>query len=345
LTQTSERSGSDLGKTFVEFNVIKQQIPISAVLEYYGIQLRRVNRSSLRGQCPLPTHVSPESNYSFSADAITNWWACHSASCVAARQGRKGGDIIAFVAVMETCSARDAAMKLAAQFLTSVGQPTQAAARTSGQLPAGASSKVIVETNKPLPFTLKGLIHSHGYLNRRGFREETARHFGAGFFPGRGSMAGRVIVPIHNENGELVAYVGRSIDAPGPKYRFPTGFRKSAILFNLHRVLALRGMASGQPPAVIVVEGFFDCMKVHQAGFPAVVALMGSSLSDMQKNLLNQFRQIVLFLDGDRAGTTAAKEIGLRLMYRSFVRVLGLADGRQPDQLSSDEIRSLLGSI
>jgi DNA primase len=56
-------------------------------------------------------------------------------------------------------------------------------------------------------------------------------------------------------------------------YRFPAGFRKSLLLFNLHRVLAT-GVST-----VVVVEGFFDALAVHQAGYPAVVGLMGSSLS------------------------------------------------------------------
>ena len=65
---------------------------------------------------------------------------------------------------------------------------------------------------------------------------ETVRQFGTGFFPGCGSMAGRIVIPIHDEGGRLVAYAGRSVDGAEPRYRFPTGFMKSTILFNLHRV-------------------------------------------------------------------------------------------------------------
>ncbi|MGA7410202.1 MAG: hypothetical protein WBW33_06935 [Bryobacteraceae bacterium] len=80
-------------------------------------------------------------------------------------------------------------------------------------------------------------------------------------------MSGRLVIPIHNERGELVAYAGRSIDGSEPRYKLPAGFRKSQVLFSLHRVTG---------PDVIVVEGFFDCMKVWQAGHQAVVSLMGS---------------------------------------------------------------------
>ena len=80
-------------------------------------------------------------------------------------------------------------------------------------------------------------------------------------------MEERIVIPIHNEDGILVAYAGRSLSQSEPRYRFPTRFRKSLVLFNLHRAIQ-RGKS------VIMVEGFFDCFKVHQAGFPCVVALM-----------------------------------------------------------------------
>ena len=92
-------------------------------------------------------------------------------------------------------------------------------------------------------------------------------------------MHDRIVIPIHNSEGELVAYAGRSIDGSEPRYKFPAGFHKSLELFNLHRV---KGEVS-----VVLVEGFFDCMKVTQAGFPCV-ALMGSTMSKAQEELLGE---------------------------------------------------------
>jgi DNA primase len=147
-------------------------------------------------------------------------------------------------------------------------------------------------------------------------------------------MSGRVLIPIHNERGELVAYAGRAIDDTEPRYKLPAGFHKSQVLFNLHRVTAQE---------VIVVEGFFDCMKVWQSLHPFVVALMGSSLSDEQEQLLlGRFKRVTLMLDGDNAGREAAEEIAKRLVHRVHVRVVDLPEGKQPDQLSSDEINGLL---
>jgi DNA primase len=59
---------------------------------------------------------------------------------------------------------------------------------------------------------------------------------------------------------------------------------------------------------VILVEGYFDCMRVHQVGFTCVLALMGSSLSATQESgLPGHFDRILLMLDGDAAGHTARK--------------------------------------
>src|ERR1019366_6496631 len=97
---------------------------------------------------------------------------------------------------------------------------------------------------------------NHAYLSERGLTEDIAQTFGVGFFAGRGSMHDRIVIPIHNSEGELVAYAGRSIDGSEPRYKFPAGFHKSLELFNLHRV---KGEVS-----VVLVEGFFDCMKVKR---------------------------------------------------------------------------------
>jgi DNA primase len=236
---------------------------------------------------------------------------------------------------MESCSIRDAAVKLHDWFLTTKGNPVPK--KGSDPTPAPISKMDDEGENKPLTFALQGIDHAHAYLQQRGITEEVAKQFGIGFFPGKGSMNGRVVFPIHNEGGELIAYAGRAIDETEPKYKLPAGFKKSAVLFNLHRV---------NDDYVIIVEGFFDCMKVHCAGYSGVViALMGSSLSMQQQELLKRFREIVVFLDGDDAGRQAAKEIAARLAPSQWVRVISLADGLQPDHLSSAELQQLLEPV
>ena len=333
-------------EAFVDFRIVKERVSMQTILDHYNVRLHRANQHSLRGKCPLPTHSSEKSAESFSVQIEKNIWACQSASCAASRQGKKGGNILDFVSVMEHCSIREAALKLHDWFLSAapinrstVGQGREPQEKLVSKKEDEGSQ---AEINKPLSFTLKDIDPVHPYVRQRGVDEAVARHFGIGYFPGRGQMSGRVVIPIHNEKGELVAYAGRSIDESEPKYRMPAGFAKTAVLFNLHRVLNHAKETGQGRETVIVVEGFFDCLNIHRAGLPHVVALMGSSLSDAQEKLLEQFNRVILLFDGDDAGRAAALVIAPRLMARMFVKVITLPDGTQPDQLSSDEIKKLL---
>ena len=150
-----------------------------------------------------------------------------------------------------------------------------------------------------------------------------------------------MVIPIQNERGQLLAYAGRSIDGTGPKYKLPTDFAKSRVLFNLHRAIAHRQQT------MVVVERFFDCLKVHQAGLPGVVALMGCSQSEHQETLLlRNFHNVALMLDADSAGVHGSAVIADRLSKHCVVEIVGLATGQQPDRLSTPEIHralSLLG--
>jgi DNA primase len=328
-----------LTNTFVDFRAVKQLASMEAVLDRYNVRLRRSNSHSLRGTCPLPTHTSEKSKESFGVDLTKNIWACQSTSCAAARAGKKGGNVIDFVAVMEQCSIRDAALKLQDWFGSSSSVPAAAKVGKEKPEPLVAEKKEgSEEVNKPLTFTLRDVDPTHPYLQQRGITEETARHFEVGFFPGRGMMSGRCVIPIHNETGELVAYAGRAIDTREPKYKLPTGFRKSAVLFNLHRMLT----NISQQDAVIIVEGFFDCMKVWQAGRENVIALMGSTISAEQVELLKPFEKVILVLDGDQAGREGTVAIANALIHSHFVKVISLPDGKQPDRMSSEDIRSFL---
>jgi DNA primase len=335
-----------MSSTYVDFKTVKEAVSMEMVLAHYNVSVRRVNQSHMRGKCPLPTHAASSSNDSFGVHTGKNAWACQSDSCVKARGGKKGGNVLDFTALMEGCSIRDAALKLHDWFAVATAAPseTKSVERQGSELVSERKERSEAAENRPLnrplQFTLKDIDCAHPYLESRGVSRETATAFGAGFFPGRGSMAGRVVIPIHNSEGKLVAYAGRSIDEGEPKYKLPGGFHKSVELFNLHRALAA---AAG---AIIVVEGFFDCMKVHQAGYSAVVALMGSTLSNEQEEMLvKNFSRIVLMLDGDEPGREAARAIAARLVNRTFVKVVTLPDGKQPDELSSEELHAILGEI
>ena len=339
---------------WVSFDEIKRTVSLQMALDHYGIRLRHAGPNTLRGTCPLPTHASKTSTESFTATlskGVGGVWACQSQSCIKTR-GRVGGNVLDFVAAMENCSVRDAAIKLQTWFLIpAAGNGRQPVGKEpSAENSAGKEPKAErvskkdsdevgeSESNKPLAFALQKIDGGHLYVKERGLTEETARTFGIGLFSGKGTMQNRFVIPIHNAKGELVAYAGRSIDGSEPRYKFPAGFHKSLELFNLHRV---KGELS-----VVLVEGFFDCMKVTQAGFPCV-ALMGSTMSKAQEALIEQhFASVVLMLDGDDAGRSATEDIADRLR-RSLFRVVTveLDEGRQPDQLTDHELHGELDAL
>ena len=246
---------------WIEFGAIKRLVPLVAVLEHYRIdQLRHSGRDQLRGRCPLHGGEGQETFHVNTAEQVFHCFSCGA-----------GGSVLGLVAKIEHCGLREAAEKVSDwRGVTDNVAQLQKTTVTKKRNPV-----------PPLGFRLRRVDVRHPYLASRGIGEATAREFGIGFYAGPGLMSRRLVIPIEYEAGRLVGYCGRSLDGSEPRYRFPAGFAKSQVLFNLHRAIA-----TGRPTA-IVVEGFFDCLKVHQAGFGSVVALMGSALYEPQRLLLS----------------------------------------------------------
>src|SRR5579862_9383174 len=164
---------------WVSFDEIKKTVTLQMAIEHYGIPLRRTNANTLRGKCPLPAHGSEKSNESFTATltkGVGGAWACQSRSCIKAR-GRVGGNVLDFVAAMEQCSVRDAAIKLQLWFLVPAAGGS-AAPVEKGPVAEGSAGKEPVpplvpeknngvgqsESNKPLTFELQNIDCGHSYL-------------------------------------------------------------------------------------------------------------------------------------------------------------------------------------
>ena len=195
-----------------------------------------------------------------------------------------------------------------------------------------------------MKFRLDKLEREHPYLAERGLTLETIVDFGIGFCA-KGMMADRIAIPIHNPEGKVVAYAGRFPGEPPegtPKYKLPQGFRKSQELFNIDRAI--------KEPAdkpLVIVEGFFDCMKLHQHGCRKVVALMGSTMSAAQEELIRQHTdrnsQVIVMLDENEAGRAGREDIAVRLAKFCFVKthVFDKPD-TEPEHLSGPELWEIL---
>ncbi|MBE9226594.1 DNA primase [Phormidium sp. LEGE 05292] len=163
----------------------------------------------------------------------------------------------------------------------------------------------------------------------------------------------RLIIPIHDLQGRVIGFGGRTLADEQPKYlNSPETqlFNKGKTLFALNQA---KDAISKQDLAV-VVEGYFDAIALHAAGITNAVASLGTALSLDQVKLLlryNESKQLVLNFDADKAGNTAAKRaIGeiANLAYRGEIqlRILNLPNGKDADEYlrtySAEQYQNLL---
>jgi DNA primase len=145
------------------------------------------------------------------------------------------------------------------------------------------------------------------YLKSRGINEESMSHFGLGY----SASMNMVITPVHSPDGTPIGLVGRSIE--GKSFKNSTNLPKSKTLFNIHRAKKIGDH-------VIVVESNFDAIRVHQAGFPNVVATLGGFLSAEQQHLLNRhFNRITIMTDADQAGRELGRSITSKLKFKDLL--------------------------
>jgi len=156
------------------------------------------------------------------------------------------------------------------------------------------------ETINRLHTDLGSSQNAKDYLISRGINEESMNHF----FLGYSNSMGMVVTPVHSPDGTPIGIVGRSIE--GKSFKNSTNLPKSKTLFNVHRAKKIGNH-------VIIVESNFDAIRIHQAGFPNVVATLGGFLSTEQHNLLNRyFNKVTIMTDADLAG----RELGLSIANR-----------------------------
>jgi len=144
----------------------------------------------------------------------------------------------------------------------------------------------------------------------------------------------RLIFPVYNERGSLIAFGGRALDDSQPKYlnsKETLLFRKSETLYGLHRAKS----KLSQTKEAILVEGYFDVISCHRAGLTEAIAPLGTSFNDRHAKALKKWcNKVVLAYDSDSAGIKAAERTLIVLKTAGFdCKVALLPPNEDPDCL------------
>lgn len=286
-------------KPQLDFRAIKARVPILEVLARYGIELRQRDKEQMVGACPLPQHdPNGKNNAPFSVNVVRNIWRCFSCET----RGKASGNILDLVSAMESISVFDSAKRLDDWFPANGNPATESVVNqlTTDETPI---------VNKPLAFELKDVTPTHELIQSRGISAETAKLFGIGFFPGAGSMKGRIVFKLH-EDSNLVGYAGRALAADhAPKWLLPKNFVKSFVY-------ALERCDPAKP--LILGESFWLPAFMHERGAQAA-SLMGSEMTEEQERRLDPFPVITVAFDNDATGMEKAARVIERLKVKHRV--------------------------
>lgn len=231
---------------FVDFDVLKKNVTFEQVIALLGLQLTK-SGNQWRGPCP----VSGGGPRAFVVTEGKGFYSFPS---------QKGGDVISLVAFVKKITAKEAASHIAAN-ISGGNVPG------TGNVPDKVQVPVTASLNEPPPRTLKPLdylLPEHEAVQALGISADTCKLFGAGYAP-KGIMRGRLALPIHNRQGQLLAYCGRAVREESPTLIFPNGFQPETILFNAERVAkngdlylcrdplkVLEAVENGIPPESVV---------------------------------------------------------------------------------------------
>jgi DNA primase len=333
---------------------LKSSVDIVGVVGEY-VRLRKSGANRYMGLCPFHNEKTP----SFTVHVVHQFYKCF--SCGA------GGDVVKFVMEKEGLSFYEALKLLAERY--GIPMPKRSQYTDEDSKLRGAILQMHELAQESFRANLNGPAGEavRSYLARRSVAPEAVEQFGLGYsdrsgrallrlFEQRGFPAAqmeqsglvgkrqdgsfydrfrnRLMFPIHNESGKIIGYGGRALAADDePKYlnspETPI-YKKSYVLYNLHRAKE----AIRKEDRVILVEGYMDAIGVTAAGFRAVVASCGTSLTAQQVQALKRHSQkIAVNFDPDAPGANAAeRSINLLLEEGMHVRIMELDGGLDPDE-------------
>jgi DNA primase len=321
------------------------------------VQLRKAG-ASYKGLCPFHQEKTP----SFNVHPVKQIFHCFGCG--------KGGDVFKFVMEIDSLpfpeALRRVAEKVGIRIEERAGEETYDA---NTKLRASLLKLHEIAGRyfaAQLGATAEGRM-ARAYLLDRGISDEVVGRFRLGYAPGDGQglfrqLAGtdfdketleksglilydaerqrpydrfrrRIIYPIANDSGKVVAFAGRALGDDQPKYlNSPETaiYTKSRLLYHLDRA----AQATRKLDYAILVEGYMDCIAVASSGIENVVASCGTSLTEGQIRLLGRYtRRVVVNYDPDSAGMAATERSLALLLEAGFeAKVLALPAGLDPDE-------------
>jgi len=247
---------------------------IRAVCDEIGIDVRQDDYAHLYAYCPY--HANSDTP-SFAINKTIGVWQCFNPSCGATGIFPKLVEDVGELSPWQ-------ALRLMARHK----QPVDIQRVVANLLDSQQLDYFSQETLDKLHSNLEQSQTARDYWISRGLYNHTQDYFYLGYDPYRNM----VTTPVHDFKGNPLGIVGRSIE--GKQFKNSKGLPKSKTLFNIHR-------AKRAGEHVIWCESSLDAMLIHQAGYPCVVAGLGSGISDVHRELINRhFTGITIMTDMDK---------------------------------------------
>jgi len=339
---------------------VKQQADIVRVIGEY-VRLKKSGQS-FTGLCPFHQEKTP----SFNVHPVRQIYHCFGCGV--------GGDVFKFVMEMDKIAFPEAIRTVAEKCGIAIPRPRE---RSPEERKENQQRSVLVEMHREAAAFFARQLHESGegkvasaYLEDRSLNREVTTRFGLGYAPSAGDsllrflktkypeklleVSGlfsreqsgrlydrfrrRIMFPIANEAGKIIAFGGRAMGDDMPKYMNSPEtpiYSKSNVLYHVDRAKeALR-----QNDFAVLVEGYMDAIAVARAGITNVVASCGTSLAEPQIKLLGRFtRRVIVNYDPDTAGQAATERSLTLLLEKEFdVRVLALPGHADPDKFLKDQ--------
>lgn len=278
-----------------------------------------------------------------------------------------GGNVFTFIMEYENFSFPEAVRLLAERSGMSLPEQEMSAERKNRE----NYKLMLKEMNKKAAAYFHYLLMNseHGkkalnYLHERGYSDETIKAFGMGYSDiyendlyrylrekgytdeqmkasglveikeGKGATDkfwNRVMVPILDVNGKVIAFGGRVLGDGLPKY---INTQETAVFDKSHNLFAMNLARKSKRRGIIICEGYMDVISMHQAGFDNAVASLGTAFTIGQANIIKRYSdEVYLAYDSDEAGTKATlRAIEILREVEIAVRVIDMKPYKDPDE-------------